>query len=367
MSDNHRRYRSIRTALSQMYVKESKGYAAKQWNVLAALISGIIGSGKTNYPQIASKTPDWTQLESRVKRISRFINDVDAEQTIQWLPFAAELLANLSVFTLVLMMDGSEVGRGCLALLLSVQYRGRALPLGWLVVKGKKGHFPQEKHIELVLAAKKLIPAGADVIFLGDGEFDGTQLQEKLAEFGWKYACRTASNAILYDGEEEFSFQDLILKPGMCLAMEAVTFTRQRYGPVLAVAWWRSDYQEPIYLVSNMDLVEEVCMWYKKRFRIETFFSDQKSRGFHLHKSHLADPKRLAHLMVAACLAYIWVVYLGTQAMQSHYLPLIHRTDRCDLSLFQLGLRLLEHLLDFDLPIPIAFLEFSLDNSHFVR
>lgn len=357
MSDNHRRYRSIRTALSQMYVKESKGYAAKQWNVLAALISGIIGSGKTNYPQIASKTPDWTQLESRVKRISRFINDVDAEQTIQWLPFAAELLANLSVFTLVLMMDGSEVGRGCLALLLSVQYRGRALPLGWLVVKGKKGHFPQEKHIELVLAAKKLIPAGADVIFLGDGEFDGTQLQEKLAEFGWKYACRTASNAILYDGEEEFSFQDLILKPGMCLAMEAVTFTRQRYGPVLAVAWWRSDYQEPIYLVSNMDLVEEVCMWYKKRFRIETFFSDQKSRGFHLHKSHLADPKRLAHLMVAACLAYIWVVYLGTQAMQSHYLPLIHRTDRCDLSLFQLGLRLLEHLLDFDLPIPIAFLD----------
>lgn len=367
MSDNHRRYRSIRTALSQMYAKESKGYAAKQLNVLAALISGMIGSGKTNYPQIASKTPDWTQLESRVKRISRFINDVDAEQSIQWLPFAAELLANLSVFTLVLMMDGSEVGRGCLALLLSVQYRGRALPLGWLVVKGKKGHFPQEKHIELVSAAKKLIPAGADVIFLGDGEFDGTQLQEKLAEFGWKYACRTASNAILYDGEEEFSFQDLILKPGMCLAMEAVTFTRQRYGPVLAVAWWRSDYQEPIYLVSNMDLVEEVCMWYKKRFRIETFFSDQKSRGFHLHKSHLADPKRLAHLMVAACLAYIWVVYLGSQAMQSHYLPLIHRTDRCDLSLFQLGLRLLEHLLDFDLPIPISFLELSLDNSHFVR
>lgn len=31
---------------------------------------------------------------------------------------------------------------------------------------------------------------------------------------------------------------------------------------------------------------------YAKRFRIETFFSDQKSRGFHLHKSHLSDPVR---------------------------------------------------------------------------
>jgi hypothetical protein len=350
-----------------MYRKEPKGYNAKQMNVLAALISGIVGSGRTNYPQIASKTPDLTQLESRVKRISRFINEVNEEQAIHWLPFAAELLANLSSFTLVLMMDGSEVGRGCLALMLSVQYRGRALPLGWLVVKGKKGHFAQEKHIELVSAVKKMIPKGADVIFLGDGEFDGVQLLAKLAEFGWKYACRTAKNAVLYDDEEEISFQDLILQPGMCLALEEIAFTRQQYGPILAVAWWRRDYQEPIYLVSNMDLVEEVCGWYKKRFRIETFFSDQKSRGFHLHKSHLADPKRLAKLMIAACLAYIWIVYLGNQATQSRYLPMIHRTDRCDLSLFQLGLRLLEYLLDFDLPIPVSFLELSLDNSHFVR
>lgn len=366
MSDNHRRYRSIRQALSQMYPRERKGTAAKQLNVLAALISGIVGSRRTNYPQIASKVPDLTQVESRVKRFSRYINEVDESQEIQWLPFAAELLANLSVFTLVLIMDGSEVGRGCLCLMLSVQYRGRALPLGWLVVKGNKGHFAQEKHVQLVATVRKWAPAGADVIFLGDGEFDGVQLQEKLDEFGWKYACRTASNAILYDSEE-FSFQDLLLQPGMCLGMEAVSFTRQRYGPVLAVAWWRKEYREPIYLVSNMDLVEEVCYWYTKRFKIETFFSDQKSRGFHLHKSHLSHPKRLAKLMIAACLAYLWIVYLGVHAIQKNYLQFIHRTDRCDLSLFQLGLRLLEHLLDCDLSIPVSFVDFSLDDAHFVR
>lgn len=165
MSDNHQRYSSIRKALSQMYQKEPKGYTAKQLNVLAALISGIVGSRRTNYPQIASKAPDLTQAESRVQRFSRFINDVDPEQEIHWLPFAAELLANLSMFTLVLIMDGSEVGRGCLSLMLSVQYRGRALPIGWLVVSGKKGHFAEEKHIQLLSAVQKLVPAGADVIF----------------------------------------------------------------------------------------------------------------------------------------------------------------------------------------------------------
>jgi hypothetical protein len=66
-------------------------------------------------------------------------------------------------------------------------------------------------------------------------------------------------------------------------------------------------------------------------------------------------------------LAYIWIVYLGVQATQKNFLPLIHRTDRCDLSLFQLGLRLLEYLLDFDQPIPVSFLDLPLDDSHLVR
>ncbi len=33
----------------------------------------------------------------------------------------------------------------------------------------------------------------------------------------------------------------------------------------------------------------------------------------------------------------------------------MHRTDRCDRSLFQLGLRLLEHFINEDLPILVQF------------
>jgi len=366
MSDNHQRYRSIRTSLSQMYASEPRGLDAKHLNVLASLISGIVGSQSTNYPKIANKVPDHTKLESRVKRYSRFVNEADPKQEVHWMPFAEQLLANLADHTLVLLMDGSEVGRNCVALVLSVQYRGRALPLGWLVISGKKGHFSQDRHLQLVSAVKELVPQGADVVFLGDGEFDGTELQQKLDGLGWKYACRTASNAILYDGEE-FSFQDLLLRPGMCLEIEEVSFTRQRYGPVLAVAWWDQNREEPIYLVSNFDLKEEVCYWYQKRFKIETFFSDQKSRGFHLHKSHLSDPSRLARLMLAACLAYLWIVYLGLWSVGQELHKVVHRTDRCDLSLFQLGLRVLEHLLDFNMPIPVSFNNFSHAYPNFVR
>jgi len=353
-------------ALSQMYATEPTGMDAKQLTVLACLISGIVGSHSTNYPKIANKVPDRAKLESRVKRYSRYINEADPKQEVYLMPFAEQVLTNLADQTLVLLMDGSDVGRNCVALMLSVQYRGRALPIGWLVISGKKGHFSQDRHLQLVSAVKKLIPTGASVVFLGDGEFDGTELLQKLDDFGWQYACRTASNAILYDGEE-FSFQDFLLQSGMCLSAEGVSFTRQRYGPVLVVAWWRKDQKEPLYLVSNFDLKEEVCYWYQRRFRIETFFSDQKSRGFHLHKSHLSAPHRLAKLMLAACLAYLWIVYLGLWSFKQELHKLVHRTDRCDLSLFQMGLRVLEYLLDFHLPIPVSFVDFSHAYPQFVR
>ncbi len=59
--------------------------------------------------------------------------------------------------------------------------------------------------------------------------------------------------------------------------------------------------------------------------------------------------------MIAACLAYLWIVYLGLIALREGWVQLIHRSDRCDWSLFRLGLALLGYFLNEDLPIPVSF------------
>ena len=59
--------------------------------------------------------------------------------------------------------------------------------------------------------------------------------------------------------------------------------------------------------------------------------------------------------MWATALAYLWIVYLGVLAKREGWLAVIHRQDRCDLSLFQLGLSLLAHFLKEGLPLPVAF------------
>jgi hypothetical protein len=357
MSDNLRQYRAIRQALTQCYPRDAQGNLVRHLNTLAALISGIVASKSTQLPSVATKVPDGTKLESRVKRFARWVGNDLITEDVYFLPYAEVLLAHLALPTLVLVIDGSCVGRGCVALMMHVVYKGRALPVAWLVRQGKKGHFPEDLHIALVEHVLELIPEGASVVLLGDGEFDGVDLQQTLEDAGWSYVCRTAMSMTAMWQDEPFRLDTLgtCIKPGTLIELKEVLFTGEAYGPIMLICCWAKGYQEPLYLVTNMSSAEEACRLYTKRFRIETFFSDQKSRGFHLHKSHISDPERLSRLLMAACLAYIWIVYLGSICMKEGWVGIIHRRHRCDLSLFQLGLRLLEHFLNEALPIPVQF------------
>jgi hypothetical protein len=356
MSDNRRVHRTIRKAMKQLFPGEPRGNFARHLNTLAALVTGIVQGKSSQLPTIARHAPESAKAESRVKKYSRLLQNERFGYEAYYLPFAQEILAKLaSIRPLVFMIDGSDVGHNCITLMISLVYRKRSLPIVWLVVEGSKGHLPERHHLDLLEMLQLVLPEDFQAVFLGDGEFDGVELQAALQSLNWVYVCRTAKNVLLYEEGLPFSFSDLLLQPGDCIGIPSVAFTAQAYGPVTVIAWWKKGYKEPIFLVTNFELVDEACYWYTKRFQIETFFSDEKSRGFNLHKSHLSDPDRLGKLMLAACLAYLWIIFLGVTAHRDHWVSIIHRSDRCDWSLFRLGLALLDHFLNENLPIPVSF------------
>lgn len=233
-------------------------------NVLAMFINGIIASKSTHTRQVAKKTPVAAKVTSREKQLSRWYQNERVTYELHMLPFVKTLLAGLAEQTLTVVLDGSEVGRHCLCLMVSVIYQKRAIPLLWVVVSGCKGHFPAATHVEVLLRLRQWRPASASVVVLGDGEFDSVELQTFFADMGWDYVCRTARNT------------------QVCLE-----------GAWLSLA--------------------DITIWPGQR------------------------------LLLAACLAYIWMIYLGTLCRQQGWHRVIHRTDRCDLSLFQLGLDLLDY------------------------
>jgi hypothetical protein len=93
---------------------------------------------------------------------------------------------------MVLAMDGSQAGRGCMVLMVGVLYKKRALPIAWLVYKGKKGHTTAQRHIQALEKVLPLLPEGEEVVLLDDAEYDTTEMIVWVEKHPtWHYVLRT--------------------------------------------------------------------------------------------------------------------------------------------------------------------------------
>lgn len=107
--------------------------------------------------------------------------------------------------------------------------------------------------------------------------------------------------------DESFRFDSLAPPPSeSTFWLDAVTLTKQQllYG-VNALVWHLPRHQDPLYLLTNLETAPEAVEAYRKRFLIETLFSDIKSRGFGFHKTRLKDPEKIHPLLIAVALAYL--------------------------------------------------------------
>jgi hypothetical protein len=347
MTDRHKVYTKVKNTLKHMMKLDHQGQVV----TLAMMITGIVMSRMAQLSVMSSEIPTDAKEKSIEMRMRRWVKDALDVEAI-YLPFARQILEALSALPLILVMDGSQAGRGCMVLMVGVLYRKRALPIAWLVYKGKKGHASSERHIQALTKVLPLLPEGREAILLGDAEYDTTDMLIWLEKnTTWHYVLRTSPQIYVQANSQSQPIREYLLAKGKLFFLQAVGFTQIATVTLNLIGWWASRYDEPIYLVTNLANAYQACRYYRRRFQIETFFSDQKNRGFHIQKSHLADPARLSRLLIAACLAYIWMIYQGLQIIAENKTALIDRTERVDKSLFRLGLDwikyALKHCLDF--------------------
>ena len=188
-----------------------------------------------------------------------------------------------------------------MTLMVGVVYQNRALPLAWIVYRGKKGHASATQHIELFEIVRRLLPENGDIVVLGDAEFDAVELLEWMTEqTNWKFVVRTSPQITITQGKMNYPIKQLLSTIDSVTAVRDIAFTHREFSPVTIVAWWETPHKKPIYLLSNHSDPTDIIAWYRKRALIETLFSDKKSRGFDIHKSHLSHPARLARLTHSA-------------------------------------------------------------------
>ncbi|MFK7925023.1 MAG: transposase [Bacteroidia bacterium] len=233
---------------------------------------------------------------SQEKAAKRFLTNKWTYLQTHYFPYIQALLIGLAEKTLdqglYLVIDGSKMGKDHMALMLSVVYGKRSIPLVWLVEKKPKGHFGTKKHIELLEDVLKLLkdqlPSDLALTLLGDGEFDSVEIQEFCRSNGWNYVLRTACDTVFYEQNQRFQPKDLQVDPQLQrLFIPNVDFSERRLKNVNFLLWHEPKYENPLPLVSNLREPIEISEAYDRRYAIEALFKDLKSNSFNLHKTRL--------------------------------------------------------------------------------
>lgn len=337
-------YKTIKKFVFSIYSNNLQGHALSRAKTLINLMYGIIKSKKSSLSGISEGIPSRKKFASKIKQLKRWLLSDYNNYDTHFLPLIEVLLEALAKRgELIFAIDGSVLGNGCIGLMINVVFEGRSLPVYWVVRKGKKGHFPEQMHIDLLRELKGIVPQQAEVVILGDGEFDGCDVQKLCADSNWRDVFRAGKNVIITKGVEEFQLKDMSLGQLPYLFFDEVDYTAKKYGKVNIGYFHQKGYKDPLCLVTNFDLIEEANQYYKKRFLIETFFSDIKSRGFNAQKSKLEDPERINTLLIPLCLNYIFTIQQAIQAfLQSMFAELTFE-DKKEASLFTIGRRMITH------------------------
>lgn len=308
-------YKDIEKFLIGCHKTAPKGNPLKRLQQTASLILGCIRSRSCSLDQISQSCPKQStnNKSSLLQNTKRWLKNKWTDYDSHFLPLALYFLDRISCKgELVFIIDGSQVGTSHTVLMVSVLWRNKSIPIVWMVKKGEKGHFPEKMHVDLLSTLASLCPTSCRVVLLGDGEFDGFYLRDLCKRNYWEFVLRTSCDRLIDCGGERAAISTL--KPsstGHARPGHAQVFVEDALDGINAVWWHNERYDSPIYLLTNMDVGQMACLYYKKRFEIECMFKQMKSKGFNIHKTQLKDAERIENLLIIASAAFIFVSGLG--------------------------------------------------------
>jgi hypothetical protein len=313
------------------------------------LIVGIYQSRSVCLSRISGKIHTSAKLLSTTRRLSRLLSN-PAIRVREWYePIARQWLEaqfrNLGEIRLI--VDCTKIGFGHQLLIASLAYRKRSIPITWTWVKHVRGHSSAIKQLALLAYVRSLLPAGAAVFLVGDREFGSVAVLRQLDRWQWFYVLRQKSDTGVWFNEQHGwkAFGSYIQKPGQSIWLDRGYLTAKEIYPVNLLVHWKIGEKEPWCLATNLLDLPMAVRFYERRMWIEEMFGDLKKHGFNLERTMLRHFLRLSRLTLVVAILYVWLVSIATRVIRSGSRHLVDRTDRRDLSIFQIGLRFVDRCL----------------------
>lgn len=215
---------------------------------------------------------------------------------------------------LALALDATTLKKRFTVLVISVVYRGCAIPVAWKVVGAEQKGAWGPYWLNLLKQLAGCVPEHWTVIVMSDRGLYAPWLYAKIVSLGWHPFMRINKQGN-FRPKGEAKFRSLAtaaptVGSAWCGKVDCFSQEVSRLQCSL-LARWDEGYEEVWLIVTDLAPEQATAVWYGMRTWIEGGFKDTKRGGWHWHQTKMIDPERAERLWLAIAVATLWVVSVG--------------------------------------------------------
>jgi len=215
---------------------------------------------------------------------------------------------------LAVAIDATTLGQRFVVLVVSVVYRGCAIPVAWTVLPATAKHAWRGEWLRMLRQVRAVVPRRFFVIVMADRGLYARWLFQRIVRLGWHPLLRINTGGTFRPAQSAHyqPLRKLVSQPGTQWVGAGTAFQgpRRRLNCTL-LARWEEGYRDPWLLLTDLAPRAGEACWYGLRSWIEQGFKVTKRGGWQWQRTRMTDPQRAARLWLAVAVATLWLLSVG--------------------------------------------------------
>lgn len=257
---------------------------------------------------------------------------------------------------LALAIDATLHGDRLCALVVSVLYRGTAIPVAWAILPANRPGAWLPRIIALLQQLQPAVPPQLTVLVLADRGLWSPRVYDAIRGCGWHPLLRVQDSITFAPcGRDRCRSRTLVRQGEAWVGRGKLGSPKRRRLRVTLIGVWTAAQTDPWVVVTDLAPQAVGVSWYGLRMWVELGFRVLKSVGWRWAHTRRRDPERVARHWLVLAVATLLTVAAGTRvedALADGVAPGQVRGPRPPTapargratSVFRLGLTWLQHL-----------------------
>lgn len=308
--------------ISKFFSKYSKDFHKS----LSSIVIGLLHSGSSSTGEIATSISaiSGKTFKAAIQQITYLLSNKNFQiDDMMWRCYMKIIFSFLTEGGYVkegkkipIQIDFTTLKDNFIILYASIVFRGKAVPIYFSMRKypKKKNELNQIKmERAFFVRLRHCLSKSFNYIIVADRGFGNGRIVDYCKEFNFDYILRIDGN--LRIGEKG---ENLLNEIKHSKSLEGIYVPAWKQESNIVV---RHSSGKIWYLATNLDISErrEIIAHYRRRFKIEKCFFDQKSNGFNIEKTKITKYDRVKRITFCICISQALAMFVGDILKHNHH------------------------------------------------